>query len=110
MTLPTKPAKSARVRRDSLRSRYQRAARTLIPSAAAVGRPARVRTEFWAAMRHEANAWCEEKPGGKRKLDACGLCVPKTSSTSCDQAIFVDQATDASLFSDAVLVEVDRFG
>src|ERR1035441_6440270 len=37
-------------------------------------------------------------------------CVPITSSTSCDQAIFVDQATDASLFSDAVLVEIDRFG
>ena len=31
------------------------------------------------------------------------LWVPRTSSTSCDQAIFVDQATDASLSSDAVL-------
>jgi hypothetical protein len=29
---------------------------------------------------------------------------------SCDQVIFVDQATDVSVFSDAVLVEVDRFG
>jgi hypothetical protein len=29
---------------------------------------------------------------------------------SCDQAVFVDQATDASVFSDAVLVEIDRFG
>ena len=38
------------------------------------------------------------------------LCVPKTSSKSCDQAIFVDQASDASVFSDAVLVEIDRFG
>ena len=38
------------------------------------------------------------------------LCVPKTSSTSCDQAIFVDQATDASLSSDAVLLKIDRFG
>jgi hypothetical protein len=38
------------------------------------------------------------------------LCVPKTSSKSCDQAIFVDQATGASLSSDAVLVEIDRFG
>jgi len=38
------------------------------------------------------------------------LCVPKTSSASCDQAIFVDQATEASLFADAVLVEIDRFG
>ena len=31
-------------------------------------------------------------------------------STSCDQAIFVDQATDATLFPDAVLVEAGRFG
>jgi hypothetical protein len=38
------------------------------------------------------------------------LCVPKTSSTSCDQAIFIDQSTDTSLFSDAVLIEVDRLG
>jgi hypothetical protein len=38
------------------------------------------------------------------------LCVPKTSSTSCDQAIFVNQATAASLFSDAVLVEIGRVG
>ena len=38
------------------------------------------------------------------------LCVPKTSSTSCDQAIFVNQANGTSLFWDAVLVEIDRFG
>jgi hypothetical protein len=38
------------------------------------------------------------------------LCVPITSSTSCDQPIFVDHATDVSLFSDAVQVEVDRLG
>ncbi len=38
------------------------------------------------------------------------VCVPRTSSTSCDQAIFVDQATDASLSSDAVLIEIDRLG
>jgi hypothetical protein len=38
------------------------------------------------------------------------LCVPKSSSISCDQAVLVDQAADASLFSDAVLVEVDRLG
>jgi hypothetical protein len=36
--------------------------------------------------------------------------VPKTSSTSCDQAVFVNQATDMSLFSDAVLAEIDWFG
>jgi hypothetical protein len=38
------------------------------------------------------------------------LCVPKTLSMSCGQAIFVDQATAASLFSDAVLAEIDWFG
>jgi hypothetical protein len=38
------------------------------------------------------------------------LCVPKTTSTSCDQAIFVDQASDVSLFPDAVVVEIDRLG
>jgi preprotein translocase subunit SecD len=39
-----------------------------------------------------------------------GLWVPETSSTSCDQAIFVDQASDASLSSDAVLLKIGRFG
>ena len=38
------------------------------------------------------------------------LCVPKTSSTSCDQAVLVDQAADASSFTDAVLAEIDRLG
>jgi hypothetical protein len=37
------------------------------------------------------------------------LYVPKTSSTSCDQAVFVDQATGVRLPSDAVPVEIDRF-
>src|ERR1039458_6042907 len=43
-------------------------------------------------------------------LIALRLCVPKTSSRSCDQAIFVDQATGASVSSDAVLLKIDRFG
>jgi len=38
------------------------------------------------------------------------LCVPITSSTSCDQVIFVDQAADVSVSSDPVLVGVDRLG
>jgi hypothetical protein len=42
--------------------------------------------------------------------DGTTLCVPITSSASCDQPIFVDQATDVSLSSDAVQVEVDRLG
>jgi hypothetical protein len=47
-------------------------------------------------MLRDCTAWC--------------LWVPITSSTSCDQPIFVDHATDLSLFSDAVLAEVDRLG
>jgi hypothetical protein len=43
-------------------------------------------------------------------LTSADLCVPKTLSASCDQAIFVDQAASASLSSDAVVVEVDWFG
>ena len=38
------------------------------------------------------------------------LWVPKTSSTSRDQVIFVDRAAGASLPSDAVLLKIDRFG
>ncbi len=38
------------------------------------------------------------------------LSVPKTSSTSCDQVVFVDQTTDASLSSDPVLTGIDRLG
>jgi hypothetical protein len=38
------------------------------------------------------------------------LCVPKISSVLCDQVIFVDQTTDTSLFSDAVLVEINWLG
>ena len=45
-----------------------------------------------------------------RALAADGLCVPTTSCTSCDQPIFVDHATDVSMFSDAVQIEIDRLG
>jgi hypothetical protein len=38
------------------------------------------------------------------------LWVPRTSSTSCDQAVFVDHAADARVSSDSVLLKVDRFG
>jgi hypothetical protein len=38
------------------------------------------------------------------------VCVPKTSSTSCGQAIFVDRAAGASLSSDAIPLKMDRFG
>jgi hypothetical protein len=39
-----------------------------------------------------------------------GLWVPRTSSTSCDQPVFVDHATDASAPSDTVLLKIDRLG
>ena len=38
------------------------------------------------------------------------VCAPITSSASCDEAVFVDQAADVSMSSDTVLIEVDRFG
>jgi hypothetical protein len=47
---------------------------------------------------------------GRVRYQPADLCVPITSSTSCHQAIFVDQATDPSLSSDAVQVEIDRLG
>jgi hypothetical protein len=50
------------------------------------------------------------REGAWPRLASIHLCVPKTSSTSCDQVIFVDQATDARLSSDAVLTEIDRLG
>jgi hypothetical protein len=61
-------------------------------------------------------AGCVPPPGvvvldpGRHLGPRCCLCVPITSSTSCDQPIFVDHATDVSLFSDAVQVEDDRLG
>jgi epoxide hydrolase len=51
-----------------------------------------------------------DKTGWGISRIADALCVPKTSSTSCDQAVFVDQTTDASLSSDPVLTEIDRLG
>jgi hypothetical protein len=38
------------------------------------------------------------------------LWVPRTSSTSRDQAVFADHATDASLPPNPVLIKIDRFG
>jgi 3-isopropylmalate/(R)-2-methylmalate dehydratase large subunit len=43
-------------------------------------------------------------------LKIADLCVPRTSSTSRDQAVFADHGTDASLPPDAVLIKIDRFG
>jgi len=45
-----------------------------------------------------------------KEQSAGRLWVPRTSSTSRDQAVFADHATDASVPSDAVLIKFDRFG
>jgi hypothetical protein len=47
---------------------------------------------------------------GHPSMDLTDLWVPITSSTLCDQVIFVDHASDVSPSSDAVQVEVDRLG
>jgi hypothetical protein len=49
-------------------------------------------------------------PGRRSTCCTATLCVPKTSSTSCDQAVFIDRATGAGLPSDAVPAEIDRLG
>jgi hypothetical protein len=38
------------------------------------------------------------------------LWVPRISSTSCDQAVFVDHAADPRVSSDTVLLKIGRFG
>jgi hypothetical protein len=38
------------------------------------------------------------------------LCVPKVLSMSCDQTIFIDQATGASLISEAMPRKIDGLG
>ena len=48
--------------------------------------------------------------GRARRRKMSQLWVPRTSSTSRDQAIFADHATDASLPPDPVLIKIDRFG
>jgi hypothetical protein len=50
-------------------------------------------------MGRAASAWADQ-----------AVWVPRTSSTSRDQAILVDQTTDAGLSSDAVLLKIDWFG
>ena len=42
--------------------------------------------------------------------NAWDLWVPRTSSTSGDQAVFVDHAADAKVSSDTMLLKIDRFG
>jgi hypothetical protein len=50
------------------------------------------------------------RQGTGSRCRAAYMCVPKISSTSCDQAVLVDQASGVSLPPDAVPVEINRFG
>jgi hypothetical protein len=90
-----------------------------IPRAKGSEKPLAKATAAWVAQaldRNEDQQQTQDERGEERQVGLpqlghqtiVALYVPKTSSTSCDQAIFVDQATDASAFSYAVLVEVDR--
>ena len=47
--------------------------------------------------------------GSGRRVSAWAVWVPRRSSTSCDQAIFVDHAAEASVPSDTVLLKINRF-
>ena len=51
-----------------------------------------------------------ELRGQDVEVPSVALWVPRTSSTSCDQAVFVDHAADARVSSDTVLLKIDRFG
>ena len=44
------------------------------------------------------------------EVDFSQVCVPKTSSMSCDQPIFVDQPSDPGVSPDAVVRRIGRFG
>jgi hypothetical protein len=51
-----------------------------------------------------------ERLGYKVTIEPFRLWVPRTSSMSCDQAVFVDYAADARVSSDTVLLKIDRSG
>jgi len=61
-----------------------------------------------SGVPHAASTAAHGRPSKSERLYA--LWVPRTSSTSRDQAIFVDQAADVSVFSDAMLLKIDRLG
>jgi hypothetical protein len=51
-----------------------------------------------------------ESANGDLRTALEDLWVPRTSPTSCDQPVFVDHASDASVPSDTALLKFDRFG
>ena len=62
------------------------------------------------AMAAAAGVHAAAEAETSRRAQRVDVCVPKTSSTLCDQAVFVDKTTGVSLPSDAVPVEIHRFG
>ena len=74
-----------------------------------LGYVAKPQVSRWRAVCHGAAASFGDRVGEIWEIILV-LWVPITSSTLCDQVIFVDHATDLSLFSDAAQVEVDRLG
>jgi hypothetical protein len=67
-----------------------------------------VPTSYYSAVQLTCHAEIIDDP--QRKTDLLRCECRKPSSTSCDQAIFVDEATGAGLSSYAVLLKIDRFG
>jgi hypothetical protein len=72
-----------------------------------------------AALASSGERLLGQAPAGKSVLEVTGgaddvfpvdCACRKPPSTSCDQVIFVDQATDAGLSSDAVPRKIDRLG
>ena len=61
-------------------------------------------------VRGQFDARAVAGQGGAEVEPGDDLWVPRTSSTSCDQAVFVDHAADARVSSDTVLLKIDRFG
>src|SRR5690242_4126813 len=63
-----------------------------------------------AAARVRAQAADPAARGPRPSERRIEVWVPRTSSTSCNQAVFVDHAADARVSSDTALLKIDWFG